>query len=121
MPPSGFTQLGLPRLTMNYAMAGADATLGLRLWDVGPDGKKTLVDRGEYRLTELANGNAGTLTTELYGNCWDWQAGHTMSLQVTQTDNPYLRPDNLPSQLTLTAPRLDVPTAESPTRTLVTG
>ncbi|HMC71176.1 MAG TPA: CocE/NonD family hydrolase, partial [Mycobacteriales bacterium] len=36
VPPSGFTQLGLPRLTVDYALAGADATLALRLWDVAP-------------------------------------------------------------------------------------
>ena len=113
VPVSGFTQLGLPRLTLDYTMTGSDATLALRLWDVAPDGTKTLVDRGEYRLTAAANGAAGTLTTELYGNCWDWQAGHVMQLQVTQNDFPYLRPDNEASQLSLSNPRFDVPTAEA--------
>jgi hypothetical protein len=121
VPPSGFTQLGLPRLTVDYAMTGTDATLALRLWDVAPDGTKTLVDRGEYRLTAAANGPAGTLTAELYGNCWKWQAGHRIQLQVTQNDFPYLRPDNEPSQLSLSNPHFDVPTAEAVDRTLTTA
>ena len=83
-------------------------------------GSTNVNDRGEYRLTAAANGLAGTLTTELYGNCWNWAAGHVMQLQVTQTDNPYLRPDNLPSQLTLSNPHFDVPTAEANTVSLAT-
>jgi pimeloyl-ACP methyl ester carboxylesterase len=114
----GFTQLGLPRLTVDFSMVGTDATLGLRLWDVAPDGTKTLADRGVYRLTATANGTSGRLSFELYGNCWEWQAGHTMQLQVTQTDTPYLRPDNLPSTVTLSNPRLDIPTHEAGEETL---
>jgi predicted acyl esterase len=116
----GFTQLGLPRLTVDFTMAGVDATLAARLWDVAPDGSKTLADRGVYRLTAAANGTAGSISFELYGNCWEWQPGHTMQLQVTQVDTPYLRPDNLASSLTLSGPHLDVPTHEAGTSTLTT-
>jgi dienelactone hydrolase len=120
VPPSGFTQLGLPRLTFGtWSMVGTDATLAVRLWDVAPDGSKTLADRGIYRITSATDDQAKPLSFELYGNCWQWRAGHTMQLQVTQVDTPYFRPDNEPSTLTLSAPKVDVPTAEAASTTLV--
>jgi dienelactone hydrolase len=120
VPPSGFTQLGLPRLTFGtWSMVGTDATLAVRLWDVAPDGSKTLADRGIYRITSATDDQAKPLSFELYGNCWQWQAGHTMQLQVTQVDTPYFRPDNEPSTLTLSAPKFAVPTAEAAGATLV--
>ena len=120
VPPSGFTQLGLPRLTFaSWSMAGTDATLAVRLWDVAPDGTKTLADRGVYRITAATDDPAKPLSFELYGNCWQWLAGHQMQLQVTQADTPYLRPDNEPSTLTFTAPKLAVPIAEASGGTLL--
>ena len=120
VPPSGFTQLGLPRLTFGtWSMVGTDATLAVRLWDVAPDGSKTLADRGIYRITAATDDQAKPLSFELYGNCWEWKAGHTMQLQVTQVDTPYFRPDNEPSTLTLSAPKFAVPTAEAAGATLV--
>jgi dienelactone hydrolase len=120
VPASGFTQLGLPRLTFGtWSMAGTDATLAVRLWDVAPDGTKTLADRGIYRITAATDDQAKPLSFELYGNCWEWQTGHTMELQVTQVDTPYFRPDNEPSTLTLSAPKFEVPTAEASGATLV--
>jgi dienelactone hydrolase len=120
VPPAGFTQLGLPRLTFpTWSMAGTDATLEVRLWDVAPDGTKTLADRGVYRITSATDDPAKPLSFELYGNCWVWQAGHQMQLQVTQTDTPYFRPDNEPSTLTLNTPTLSVPTAEAGGGTLI--
>jgi predicted acyl esterase len=120
VPPSGFTQLGLPRLTFpTWSIVGSDATLAVRLWDVAPDGTKTLADRGIYRITSATDDPAKPLSFELYGNCWQWLAGHTMQLQVTQVDTPYFRPDNEPSTLTLNAPRFSVPIAEASGATLV--
>src|SRR3954471_4811202 len=49
-PAAPFTMAGLPRLTLNMTVAGVDATLAARLWDVAPDGTATLVTRGILRL-----------------------------------------------------------------------
>ena len=69
-----------------------------------------LVTRGEYRLSTAAGDKAtGTLVTTLYGNDWMFAAGHQVLLQITQDDSPYLRPDNEPSTIDFTAPRLVLP------------
>lgn len=110
VPEGGVTQLGLPELRVAYALAGVDATVAAKLWDVAPDGTRTLVDRGVYRLS-VAGGDdpAGTLDFDLFGNAWPWEEGHTIQLQVAQTDVAFLRPDNLPSAITWTEPRLTIP------------
>lgn len=117
VPTDGFTLLGLPELKIGYALAGADATPAFRLWDVAPDGTRTLVTRGEYRLS-TGDAASGQLDVKLNGNGWVFRAGHQLQLQVTQADAPYLRPDNLPSSITWTAPTLTLPTREAATTVL---
>jgi predicted acyl esterase len=97
--------LGLPQVTLTYALTGTDAVVGLKLWDQAPDGSKTLVTRGAYRVT-----TSGSLTTYLYGNDWVFPAGDSIVLQVTQNDSPYLRPDNEPSSIAWSALKLVLPT-----------
>jgi predicted acyl esterase len=103
--------LGLPKVALTYALTGTDAVVGLKLWDQAPDGSKTLVSRGGYRLSTAAgNAASGKLTTYLYGNDWVFPAGDSIVLQVTQNDSPYLRQDNEPSSITWTGLKLVVPT-----------
>lgn len=117
---TGLTLLGLPKLKIDYAMAGADATPAFYLWDVAPDGSRTLVTRGEWRLSAAAGDPAtGTIVTKLYGNGYVFQAGHQVQLEVTQTDTPYLRPDNTPSSITWSGPTLTMPTLAASSPTLV--
>ena len=113
VPAGGLTLLGLPRLTLAYSLQGQDATLAFKLWDVAPDGTKTLVSRAAYRLS-VAGGDPtqGTIRVELFGNAWHFSPGHLVRLQVTQADPPYLRPDNLPSTLDYSSLRLVLPTRE---------
>lgn len=110
-PAAGEHLLGLPTVALPYTLAGADATVALKLWDQKPDGSKTLVSRGDYRLSTAAGDPAaGVLETHLYGNDWVFPAGDTIVLQVTQADAPYLRPDNLPSAIAWSGVTLDLPT-----------
>jgi hypothetical protein len=103
--------LGLPVVRLGYALTGQDATVALKLWDEAPDGSKTLVTRGEYRLSTAGGDPAsGTLKTYLYGNDWVFPAGDKIVLQVTQDDAPYLRPDNEPSSIAWSKLALDLPT-----------
>ena len=103
--------LGLPKVALTYALTGQDAVVGLKLWDEAPDGSKTLVSRGAYRLSTAAgNAASGTLTTYLYGNDWVFPAGDSIVLQVTQNDSPYLRADNEPSSIAWTNLALTLPT-----------
>lgn len=113
VPAGGFTLLGLPSLKVDYVLTGVDATIAAKLWDVAPDGTRTLVTRGAYRLS-LAAGDrsAGTIVFQLFGNHWKFQDGHFIQLELSQTDAPFLRPDNLPSRITFSSPKLTLPSVE---------
>lgn len=109
--PAPTQLLGLPKVKLTYALTGQDAVVGVKLWDEAPDGSKTLVSRGAYRLSTAAGDAAGgTLTTYLYGNDWVFPAGDSIVLQVTQNDSPYLRPDNEPSAISWAGLVMALPT-----------
>ena len=113
-PSTGEHLLGLPTVRLPYTLVGQDATVAFKLWDRKPDGSKTLVTRGEYRLSTAAGDPAtGVLKTTLYGNDWVFPAGDTIVLQVTQNDAPYLRPDNESSAIEWSGVTLDLPTRGS--------
>ncbi len=83
VPSGGLTLPGLPTAQLGYALTGVDATVIFKLWDVEPDGTKTLVTRGDTRVaTEAGDPASGTLTTKLWGNHWAFPAGDTIELQV---------------------------------------
>lgn len=105
--------LGLPRVSMDYSLTGADATVIAKLWDVGADGsKKTLVTRGVYRLSTAAGDpQAGTISFQLFGNHWRFPAGHKLELEIGQRDAPFFRPNNFQSSLDISRISLEVPTA----------
>jgi predicted acyl esterase len=110
-PSTGEHMLGLPTVQLPYSLTGQDATVALKLWDQRPDGSKTLVTRGDYRLSTAAGDPAaGVLKTYLDGNDWVFPTGDRIVLQVTQNDAPYLRPDNEPSTIAWSGVTLDLPT-----------
>jgi predicted acyl esterase len=114
VPSSGFTLLGLPHVVAPYALAGGDAALALKLWDVAAEGTKTLVSRGAHRLAQAGGDPAtGTIDVKLFGNAWRFEPGHLIQLQLTQVDAPYLRMDNLASSIAYGEIRLVLPVRES--------
>lgn len=44
-----------------------------------------------------------------YGNLWRAEAGHTLRLEITNVDSPYITPSRVPSATAVTDVRLDVP------------
>jgi predicted acyl esterase len=103
-----FTLVGMPRLRLSYSTASPDIQLNSRLWDLAPDGTQTLVTRGAYRA--VAPDPAGeTAEYELFGNHWRFQAGHSLRLEVTHVDGPFLRPDNFPAVTTVEDVELVLP------------
>jgi predicted acyl esterase len=103
----------------HYDLTGQDATVTFKLWDVDPGGTKTMVGRGVYRLsTDHGDPASGILATELNGNDWLFQAGHTIELQIGQVDAPMWRPDNEPSSLSISAVHVRFPTHRAGTVTL---
>jgi ABC-2 type transport system ATP-binding protein len=104
--PGATTLTGLPRVRIAYTATAPDFELNSRLWDVAPDGSRTLVTRGAYRGGPAL---AGTIDYELFGNAWRIEPGHELQLELLQDDSTFLRPDNVPSAVGIDAVRLELP------------
>jgi acetyl esterase/lipase len=112
---SPMTMLGIPTLRLDYAplrfkyvpLVGSDYYISARLYDLSPEGSMTLVTRGICRAVASANVDCGTF--DLWGNMWEFPAGHQLVLEFSQDDKPFLRPDNLPSLLMIRGAQLEVP------------
>ena len=117
--PSALTYVGLGQVELPYTFSGATGQLDARVWDVDPSGSTLLVSRGVYRLDVPAfDASHGNLRLPLFGNHWLLQSGHRIRLDLTQVDQPFLRPSNPPSSITFTSPRLVLPTVEAGSQTL---
>jgi hypothetical protein len=113
------TMVGLGHVDLSSTLVGLTGQLDARLWDVSPDGSALLVSRGTYRLdTAGFDSPSGTLRVPLFGNHWPVPAGHRLRLDLTQVDQPFLRPSTLPSSLSFADPRLSLPIREAVEQTL---
>src|SRR5438552_7104031 len=107
-----FTLLGEAAVHLQATVGGIDAEIDPLLWDVAPDGSATLVTRGAYRF--IGSPGAVIIELPLQGNGWDFVVGHTIRLEVTQNDAPYLRVDNASSAIVYKSVRLTLPTPTVP-------
>jgi fermentation-respiration switch protein FrsA (DUF1100 family) len=107
----GFTMLGLPTVSADVAVNGQFGQLDSRLWDVGPDGKQTLISRGVYRLLDNQNGN---ILFQLHGNGWRFPVGHKPKLELLGRDAAYTRPSNGSFSIQVTNVRVVMPTLNKP-------
>ena len=106
-----FTMIGPTRVKVPYELAAGDSSglqLNARFYDVFPDGKQVLVDRGVRRLTE-ANGKA---VFDLQGNAWRFPEGHRIRIELAQDNSPYIKASNVPSSLKLFGATLKIPVRE---------
>jgi dienelactone hydrolase len=108
----GYTMLGLPTVQVDVQVTGEYAQLDSRLWDVAPDGERTLVARGAYRLT--SDQTDKRITLQLQGNGWRFAPGHAPQLELLGRDAPYLRPSNEQFSVTVSDVVVEIPTVESP-------
>jgi hypothetical protein len=106
----GLTLMGLPTVQADVATTGVSGQLDSRLWDVGPDGKQTLVSRGAYRLTD--NQTEKQIVFQLHGNGWRFEAGHVAKLELLGNDAPYLRASNTQFQVVVSNVVVELPTLE---------
>lgn len=108
---TGVTMIGRTRVSVTHTGLGSGIQLNARLYDVFPDGRAVMVDRGVRRVTE-----ANALTTfDLHGNGWQFPAGHRIRIELTQDDDPYIKQSVQASSLTLSAVTLLVPIREAST------
>jgi hypothetical protein len=98
---------GRARVNLTGNVFGTDAQYDVRLWDRDEAGTAVLVDRGTTKF--VGTPGALSLQVELFGNAWRFLPGHHLVVEVTNTDFPFLRPDNLPSSTILDAVTLDLP------------
>jgi dienelactone hydrolase len=119
--PTGATYVGLGGVVVSYRLTGDRASLNARLWDIPPatageGAKPVLITRGTYMLdTREGDRGSGTLRMPLFGNHWQLRRGHRLRLDLTQVDQPYLRPVSLPSTIQLRPPTLTLPTRQAAT------
>ncbi|HEV3001616.1 MAG TPA: CocE/NonD family hydrolase C-terminal non-catalytic domain-containing protein [Solirubrobacteraceae bacterium] len=105
------TMIGLGRVTYRYSATTTDpATLQLntRLYDVAPDGRATMVDRGVRRLPAAT----GEVTYALHGQAWRFERGHAIRIEATQDDDPYVRRSTTPSSIDVARAELRLPVRE---------
>jgi predicted acyl esterase len=106
------TIAGQPTVTLHATTAAYRVQLNVRLFDVDDAGTKRLVTRGTYTLQSAGEGVAigdVDVTIPTYGNLWRAEAGHTLRIELTNVDSPYLTPSRVPSATTVSSVRLDVP------------
>jgi hypothetical protein len=82
----------------------------VRLIDVAPDGTQQLITRGTFIARSAPAGIDVVIPT--YGNVWQAASDHTLRLEITTLDSPYLTPSRVPSVTTISQVQLEVPTRE---------
>ena len=103
---------GQPRVALHAATAAYRVQLDVRLFEVDGTGRKQLITRGTYTLE---SGTAGVPLGEVdvviptYGNLWRAEPGHTLRLELTNVDSPYITPSRVPSATVVTGVRLVIP------------
>ncbi|HET7482608.1 MAG TPA: CocE/NonD family hydrolase [Actinomycetota bacterium] len=106
-----FTMMGLPLLQLKTNTAATDYWVGARLYDADADGNMTLVTRGVCRVNTAIDEN-GCSQFDLFGNAWTFPKNHTLVLELSQSDSPFLRRDNVPSTVEYPEVELQVPTTK---------
>lgn len=104
-----FTMVGQTRLAVQHTGAGAGLQLNARLYDLYPDGRQVMVDRGVRRL---ANANGPTVI-DLNGAGWRFPAGHRLRLELAQDDDPYIKSSVQPGSLVIAGVAMSVPVREA--------
>jgi ABC-2 type transport system ATP-binding protein len=107
---STVTISGQPTVTLDAFVVGHRVQLDVRLIDVFGS-EQYLVTRGTYTLDAGRSLEIGrqTIVIPTYGNRWRVLAGHTLRLEISNVDSPYLTPSREPSTTTITKVRLELP------------
>ena len=106
----GFTLVGSPTMR---ALIGTSSNPDLtqiagRLWDIGPDGRQTLIARGFYRPL------VGRNIWQLHPGAWRFEPGHTVKLELLGNDQPFGRPPTSNFELSVRELLLKLPVRARP-------
>lgn len=98
---------GQPAISLRASTLAPRVELNVRLFDVAPDGTRELITRGTF----LLEGPADKLTISIptYGNLWQAAPDHSLRLEITNLDSPYLAPSRVPSLTQISQVQLQLP------------
>ena len=102
---------GQPTVDLKASTLAPRVQLNVRLFDVAPDGKKSLITRGTYTL-DSGSGvplHNEKITIPTYGNVWSAAADHVLRLEITNLDSPYIAPSKIPSVTEISHVTLNLP------------
>jgi ABC-2 type transport system ATP-binding protein len=104
------TVAGQPTITLDAVVVGHRVQLDARLFDVG-DGVDRLVTRGTVTLDAGTGAEIGarTIVIPTYGNFWAVASGHTVRLEISNIDSPYITPSREPSSTVINRVTLRIP------------
>jgi ABC-2 type transport system ATP-binding protein len=108
---SDLTILGQPTVTLDAVVIGHRVQLNVRLIDVNGTSER-LITRGTVTLDAGRAQDIGArqIVIPTYGNYWLVPQGHTVRLEVSNVDSPYLTPSREPSSTIISAVHLRIPT-----------
>jgi fermentation-respiration switch protein FrsA (DUF1100 family) len=107
------TMMGLPTVRARIKTTGNFGQIDARLWDIGPNGRQTLISRGVY---SLRNDQSGRIKFQLHGNGWRFAKGHVAELQLLGRDAPYYQAGEKPFAVKVSDLRVGLPKRAPGTR-----
>ena len=100
--------LGQPTVALDAVVAGHRVQLNVRLIDEGPT--DYLITRGTYTIDAgMAVIGQRTIVIPTYGNYWVVPRDHTLRLEISNVDSPYLTPSREPSTTVISSVKLELP------------
>ena len=103
---------GQPLVHLRAKTEAPRVQINVRLFDVAPGGTKQLITRGTFTLDNGLLGaqeNKVEIMIPTYGNMWQALASHSLRLEITNVDSPYITPSRVPSVTVISKVRLEVP------------
>ncbi len=101
---------GCPLVRLHASTFAPRVQLDVRMYDVAPDGSRQLITRGTYTADNgVAPIGEADLTIPTYGNLWRLPADHTLRIELTNLDSPYITPSRVPSVTTVSNVAVEIP------------
>jgi hypothetical protein len=108
--------IGGPVVEVTFDSPGQSLPLAVRVWDVTEDGSaQGLVTRGVFR-TDDAPGDGRVARFQLATAGYRFAAGHTVKVEVTGNDEPYLLANREPVEIAVNGLELIMPLHVTPSR-----
>lgn len=85
--------LGTVHLSFWLASTNPDAEITARIFDVAPNGERTMVTRGAILSRNLGVSVPGEVKFDLFDTHHLFHQGHCMEVELSPSDSPFFKPD----------------------------